>query len=373
MANILTKLVYIGLKANLPSNRDANSFYLCTDTKELYFGETLYTEAVRFYTSDSQPAIKAQGVLYINSVTGDGYAWDGSAWKSVITGSAGIDAKIEAAIDELDLENTYEQKGAKDAAIADAKKAGTGAQSYAEGVAADLSELQNIVDGLGNVYDAKGTAEGVKDELTTEIEKKQDKLVFETAYDSSINKAATMADVKAATADLSGAMHWKGEVEKKPGAEMGASYKSGDVVSYQGVEYAWDGTTWVELGDESKYASKVADWDTAAAQTHTHANKDLLDAYDQTNTDIKDAVTKKHEHANKAALDEFTTGDKAKLDATSTAAAKAAADIKSIKDGEDIDSFADVEAAIQDLDVTALAARVTAIENALTVGTFTAG
>lgn len=39
---------------------------------------------------------------------------------------------------------------------------------------------------------------------------------------------------------------------------------------------------------------------------HWHDNKALLDTYDQTNADIKDAVQKKHEHGNKTVLDNIT-------------------------------------------------------------------
>ena len=39
---------------------------------------------------------------------------------------------------------------------------------------------------------------------------------------------------------------------------------------------------------------------------HTHSNKTLLDSYDQTNTNIADAVTKKHSHSNKSLLDSYT-------------------------------------------------------------------
>lgn len=55
-------------------------------------------------------------------------------------------------------------------------------------------------------------------------------------------------------------------------------------------------------------------------QAHEHANKTLLDSYDQTNEAITDAVTKKHEHANKSALDTIPSGgvsnDKAETSAT---------------------------------------------------------
>lgn len=39
---------------------------------------------------------------------------------------------------------------------------------------------------------------------------------------------------------------------------------------------------------------------------HNHANKALLDTYEQTETDLADAVSKKHSHANKALLDTYT-------------------------------------------------------------------
>ncbi len=44
----------------------------------------------------------------------------------------------------------------------------------------------------------------------------------------------------------------------------------------------------------NKPTSSVADIDDAVAKRHTHANKALLDTYDQTNADISDAVSKKH-------------------------------------------------------------------------------
>ena len=44
------KLVYHGNKANLPAVRDAGSFYLTDDTRELYFGDKKYGEGVRLYT-----------------------------------------------------------------------------------------------------------------------------------------------------------------------------------------------------------------------------------------------------------------------------------------------------------------------------------
>lgn len=56
---------------------------------------------------------------------------------------------------------------------------------------------------------------------------------------------------------------------------------------------------------------------TLSNESHSHSNKGLLDTYDQTNDNIKDAVSKKHSHTNKSVLDgttaSFTTAEKTKL------------------------------------------------------------
>ena len=92
------KLIYVGTKANLPevASRE-NAFYLLNDTREVYFGGNLYSEAVRYFTSTEQapkPANPAQGVLYVDTVNGNGYSWNGSAWQTVFTGTAGIAAQL---------------------------------------------------------------------------------------------------------------------------------------------------------------------------------------------------------------------------------------------------------------------------------------
>lgn len=55
----------------------------------------------------------------------------------------------------------------------------------------------------------------------------------------------------------------------------------------------------------------------AVSKKHSHANKALLDTYDQTNANIKDAISKKHSHSNKSVLDattaSYTTEEKTKL------------------------------------------------------------
>ena len=97
--------------------------------------------------------------------------------------------------------------------------------------------------------------------LTAALAGKQDTLVFNTAYNASTNKAATMTDVQNAVAGLSGAMHYVGESTTDPSTgtatvEGHEDWVSGDVVTYQSKEYVYDGENWRELGDESSYAIK---------------------------------------------------------------------------------------------------------------------
>ena len=107
--------------------------------------------------------------------------------------------------------------------------------------------------------------------LQTTLNGKQDTLVFNTAYNASTNKAATMTDIQNAVAGLSGAMHYVGESTTDPSTgtatvEGHEDWVSGDVVTYQSKEYVYDGENWRELGDESSYAVKgsIVDADIAA-------------------------------------------------------------------------------------------------------------
>ena len=65
----------------------------------------------------------------------------------------------------------------------------------------------------------------------------------------------TGAQVQAAIAGLSGAMHFVGKLDAVP--ETVSGYKSGDVILVGTKEYVCDGAKWVELGDESIYALKT--------------------------------------------------------------------------------------------------------------------
>ena len=64
----------------------------------------------------------------------------------------------------------------------------------------------------------------------------------------------TGAQVQAAIAGLSGAMHFAGKLEALP--ETVSGYEPGDVILVGTKEYVCDGAKWVELGDEGIYALK---------------------------------------------------------------------------------------------------------------------
>ena len=56
-------------------------------------------------------------------------------------------------------------------------------------------------------------------------------------------------------------------------------------------------------------STDVSNWDSAHSKAHEHSNKDLLDTYTQTETDLADAVSKKHSHTNADVLDGITSAD----------------------------------------------------------------
>ena len=129
----------------------------------------------------------------------------------------------------------------------------------------------NETDGVVSVVRAQPAVADING-LDTALAAKQDTVVFNTAYDASSNKAATMTDVTNAVAGLSGAMHFVGTSTTDPAggtvtiSEQPYSGKSGDVVLYNQKEYVYNGTDWIELGDETSYTVKgsIKDVDIAA-------------------------------------------------------------------------------------------------------------
>lgn len=154
--------------------------------------------------------------------------------EAVGTGGS-VDSKITAAIGKLDKADT----------------------AVSGQVVSAVSETDGIITVSRRVLvetDIPTLSQSKVNGLATSLARKQDTLVFNSAYDASTNKAATMADVTEAVGDLSGAMHFEGVKESIP--ESSEGYSSGDVILVGNKEYVFDGETWHELGDESIYAVK---------------------------------------------------------------------------------------------------------------------
>ena len=358
------KLVYHGNKAGLPAVRDADSFYLTDDTRELYFGDKKYTEGVRLYTNAAgKPATPAEGVLYVNTDTGVGEVYNGSVWTVVIKGYA---TSIGAGADDTTVPTSKAVKDYTDAKVAevagDVAKLGALASKNEVSEAELEATLKAKIDGKANQTDLDtangklttliGTDAG-KSARTIANEELAAQLIPESAKESLDTLAEIAAWIQSHPDDAS-AMNQAITTLQNLVGTLPKDATSGTVVAYI-KEYADGAIAALNIGDYAKAADLTAAIGRIAAlekDTHTHANKALLDTYDQTNEDLKDAVAKKHSHANKTELDKFAEGDKTKWDA---AAAKA----HEHANKTELDKFE-----------TGDKAKLNAVVEALTVGTF---
>lgn len=100
------------------------------------------------------------------------------------------------------------------------------------------------------------------------------------------------------------------------------------------LTYRWTGSQYVEIspslalgetattayrGDRGKAAYDHSQISGDSTIHHTHANKELLDSYKQTEADLANAVAKVHEHGNKSVLDGITAEKVAEWDAKQSA------------------------------------------------------
>lgn len=324
---IPTKLIYKGLKANLPTSRVANSFYLCTDTRELYFGADLYTESVRFYTG-TKPTAPAQGVLYIEETTGDAEVWNGTAWETVLKGYT---TSIGAGADDTTVPTS---KAVKD--YVDAKTEGIASDEALSALSDRMDTAEDKLDTLtgdktvaGSVAEAKDVAETAKSGIDTLVgtdtgksariianEELAAQLIPENAKES-LNTLAEVAAWIQSHPDDASAMN--AAITKLQAILAGIG---GDGESATVVAYVTSAIAALSIGDYAKAADLTALAARVAAleiDSHAHANKFLLDTYAQTEANLADAVAKKHSHANAEELEKIAVGDKAKLDAVYSA------------------------------------------------------
>lgn len=146
---------------------------------------------------------------------------------------------------------TQADKGVTDAAAA--KKAADDASAKVDEAIAGLDYTDYAAgEATGTTVSFVGTIS----ETDGVISAKKRDLVFASAYNPETNKAATVADITTAVADLNGAMHYVGKKEKLP-TDV-SSYKAGDVIIVGIKEYVFDGTKFDELGDEGAIGTALA-------------------------------------------------------------------------------------------------------------------
>lgn len=140
-----------------------------------------------------------------------------------------------------------------------------------------------------NNYDSasKAIVEGIEGKLSAETERAQTAEEKNSSAITALAGRVTTAegaikahgtdieDLKTKIVGLTGAMHFVGVSTTDPAAEAGAtiegkeSFAAGDVCTYGKKEFVYDGSKWVELGDEGSHLTKTE----AAA---TYATKEAV-------------------------------------------------------------------------------------------------
>lgn len=156
-------------------------------------------------------------------------------------------------------------------------------------------------DGKVTVTKASLTHDKITDwqtEVTDKLATKQNVLPFsDDTQPSEQNYVVRKNDI----ADLAGAMHFEGIVEAVPPT---GNYNAGDLVILKGTnkEYVFDGTNWLELGDEGTHATKAAleAVDKRVQTLETNHPKDVETLRGEIATAKSEAIAKADENAGAA-------------------------------------------------------------------------
>lgn len=79
--NYITRSIYDTINSSI---KTSDKLYFLSDTKEIYRGKDPFTESIILYKSI--PTSPAVGILYINDISLEGRAWNGTSWITVING-----------------------------------------------------------------------------------------------------------------------------------------------------------------------------------------------------------------------------------------------------------------------------------------------
>lgn len=147
-------------------------------------------------------------------------------------------------------------KAQADKGVSDAAAAKKAADDASAKVTTSINSLDYTAYVAGEVTGTTVSFVGTISETDGVISAEKRDLVFASAYNPETNKAATVADITTAVADLNGAMHYVGKETEVPTDVSG--YKAGDVIIVGVKEYVFDGTKFDELGDEGAIGAALA-------------------------------------------------------------------------------------------------------------------
>lgn len=176
-------------------------------------------------------------------------------------------------------------------------------------MAADISRMDAILDGIGDTTAGEkatvvayveaaiaalniaqyATTEFVNGELAKKVDVVEGSRLMTNAEGTKLAGIAEGAQVNVI------------EKVKVNGVEQTVTDKAVDITVPTGALASLN-----EVAEDNLNAALKEKVNAAAEGNHSHANKDLLDTYTQTEADLADAVAKKHEHANKDVLDGIT-------------------------------------------------------------------
>lgn len=162
-----------------------------------------------------------------------------------------------------------------------------------DGVTTVAAKISEIIVSLNDR--PKGTA------ITAEINKAVDGLRQEMLGDVPVEAYNTFTELAAYIADHK-------EVADALTASIGNKADKSTVEAIQATVNALGTLATKSKVSESDLDAALKEKVNAASQgNHSHGNKSLLDTYDQTNANIKDAVNKRHSHSNLSVLNGITS------------------------------------------------------------------
>lgn len=164
----------------------------------------------------------------------------------------------------------------------------------------DFSKLAGIDAGAQvNIIETvkvDGTALDVSDKsVNIDLAGKADKTTVDNLSSKVTTNEQNIANITSQLSGLTGAMHFVGTSTTDPaeGATISGveTFASGDVCLYETKEYVFNGTSWIELGDEGSYLTK-----TEASSTYitaTQAASDIASAKSEAITEAGNAANTK--------------------------------------------------------------------------------